>query len=657
MRSEGQDFRLLVGPEPFDPVELAQESAAAGARATVVQVAASLSEPDIARLKAAYGLRLDRFIPNLAYLERLDTATADRVRADFLVRAVTPFPQGSKLSPDIPATGPLDLVAVLFDDSDADAVTAALTTIGAHDIATVDGRAFGGRLRLRLTLDDAAKVAQVAALEDVTWLEPVPAIVDADVPSAQTTQSGDPARGTIWAHDLHGEGQVIQVIERGTLDLNHCFFADAAPNKPGPGHRKVRELFNPRGAPPRDHFMKVAGIAAGDELGNSGQHQDRGGAWAAKIVGHDANLILAPPDKTSPDKDRRPRSLQELLEDGRGAGATIHNLSWSTNIRYDVAARDLDAFCLAREEQVVIVAGENTGVSPKNASPSVAFNALCVAAARAHPDHMTRGSGVDGPSFDGRRKPELMAVGCDIRTSVLPPTPSTGLYCDTAVQARCHTSFATPNVSAAAALVRQYFTQGWYPKGRPVDGNRIPSPSGALIRAVLLNATVDMSGHPGYPTDTEGWGLIQLDRTLFFDGAGASTRSMVAIDIPSRAGLRMAENRTYRFFVHDAHEPLKITFVWANRPPSENQTTPTVQTIRFEVEDPAGNLYAGNDFDVPSGFSRQRKTSPPVPPDITNNVQMVVLPSPVIGTWMIRLRPFLNLDTQGYALVISGGVI
>src|SRR3954447_18998836 len=110
-----QDFRLMVGPEPFDPAEVVPSTAAVagGPQATVVQFAALLSEPDIARLKAAYGLRLDRFIPNLAYLERLDALTADRVRADFLVRAVTPFPQASKLSPDIHATAPLDLLAVL----------------------------------------------------------------------------------------------------------------------------------------------------------------------------------------------------------------------------------------------------------------------------------------------------------------------------------------------------------------------------------------------------------------------------------------------------------------------------------------------------------------------------------------------------------------
>jgi hypothetical protein len=640
-----QDFRLMVEPEPFDPAEV--EPAVAGTQATVVQFAASLSEPDIIRLKAAYGLRLDRFMPNLAYLERLDTATADRVRADFLVRAVAPFPQPSKLAPDIPPTGPLDLVAVLFDDSDAAAVTATLTAIGAHDVAASDAREIGGRLRLRLTLDDATGVAQVAALGDVTWLEPVPTIVDADVPSAQTTQSGDPASGPIWAHDLHGEDQVIQIIERGTLDLNHCFFADIAPNTPGPNHRKVRELFNPNKAIPRDHFMKVAGIAAGNQIGNSGQHQDRGGAWAAKIAGNDANLVLAPPDK-----NRATRSLHELLEDGRGVGATVHNISWSTNLRYDTAARDVDAFCTAREEQVVVAAGENTGVNPKNASPSIAYNAICVAAAKAHPDQMSRGSGVDGPSLDGRRKPDLLAVGCGIRTSVLPPTPSTGPYCDTDVQSRCSTSFATPNVSAAAAMVRQYFRRGFYPNGKPQRDKIIPEPSGALIKAVLLNATVDMAGHPGYPTNTEGWGLIQLDRTLFFEGG---PRKLLVHDVRRDVGLTTSEARSYHFFVENESEQLKITLVWTGRPLTEaSQLTP--DPIRFDVEDSQGSFYLGNDFDVPNKVSRKRTTRPSSPADIANNVQMVVVNNPVPGTWTIRLRPAFALAPQGFALVISGRV-
>ncbi|WP_219530527.1 S8 family serine peptidase [Nonomuraea guangzhouensis] len=646
MTNRSPDFRLMVGPEPFDPVELVQETAAAaGPQATVVQFAASLSDPDTARLKAAYGLRLDRFVPNLAYLERLDTATADRVRADFLVRAVTPFPQASKLSPDIPATGPLALTAVLFDDSDAAAVTASLTAIGAHDVATSDAREFGGRLRLVFGLDDATRLAQVAALDDVTWLEPVPAIENQDVQSAQTIQSGDPARGTVWDQHLHGEDQVIQIVEEGTLDLNHCFFADAAPNRPGPGHRKVRALFKRANTALDSHFMKVAGIAAGDELGNSGQHQDRGGAWAAKIVGNDSAALR--------DLGPNHRSVHQFLEDGRGVGATIHNFSWANaiTVRYESTARDVDAFCFAREEQVVVAAGQNTRPNAKNLPPGIALNAICVAAARAHPGHMSRGSGVDGPSFDSRRKPDLMAVGCGIRTSVLPPAPSQGLYCDTALQT-CGTSFATPNAAAAAALVRQYFTQGFYPNGKPEQDKAVKQPSGALIKAVLLNATVDMTGHPGYPTDTEGWGLIQLDRALFFENG---TRKLIVHDVRRTAALGTSTTRSYGFTVDNAGEQLKITFVWTSKAMTEVAPF-TPDPIRFEVEDPAGGFYMGNDFDVPNGVSRKLAAPPKAPPDIANNVQMVVVNNPAPGAWTIRLRPVLTRAPQGFALVITGGV-
>jgi hypothetical protein len=651
-----QDFRLLIGPEPFDPAEIAPApgAAAAGTQPTIVQFAALLSQPDRARLQAAYGLRLDRFIPNLAFLERLDTATADRVRADFLVRAVITLPAASKLSPAIPATGPLALIAVLFDDADASVVTAALTTIGAHDLGTLDDREIGGRLHLRLVLDDATKLAQVAAIGDITWLDPAPTIVDLDVEAAQTIQSGTvgPQAGTIWDHGLRGKGQVIGIIDNGTIDLDHCFFADTPANIPGPLHRKVRAVFNRNDLGASDHFMKVAGIAAGDELGNSGNHPHRGGAWDATLVCRSRADLL---DDAAINANRFfSFSLQTLLEESRKVGATIHSLSWGSQNPYDKTARDADEFSYANEEQLVVAAGQNTTQGLVNQPPGIAFNTICVAAAGAHPNHMTRGSGRDGPTVDGRRKPDLMAVGCGITTSVLKPVRPPGRFCDTAVLS-CGTSFATPNAAAAAALARQYFTEGWYPEGKPLPNKINKSPSGALIKAVLLNSTVDMTGHPGYPSNTEGWGLIQLDRTLFFEGG---RRKLIVRDVPRSVGLRLAETRTMHFFVDDPSEQLKITFVWTNRPPSEqNMARPSVQAIRFEVEDSIGNLYLGNDFDVVNGVSRKASASPPVPPDITNNVQMVVVNNPVRANWTIRLRPFVNLEKQGFALVVSGGVL
>jgi hypothetical protein len=648
------DFRLMVTPEPFDPADV-EPSAVAGAQATVVQFTALPSEPDLARLKAAYGLRLDRFIPNLAYLERLDTATADRVRADFLVRSVIALPQASKLSPTLPATGPLDLTVILFEDADAAAVTAALTAIGAHDTHVLDDRDIGGRLHLRLRVDAPAKLAQVAAVDDVIWIEPAPVFTDFNVGAAQTNQSGNPNQGTVWAKHITGKNQVIGIIDTAFIDMDHGFFADVAPNKPGPNHRKVLKAFNEDlGA--SDHFMQVAGIAAGDALNDLGKHEHRGAAYDAKIVCRSRGDMDTGQTRTG----FFVFSLRKLLDSSRDFGATIHNLSWGTGTGYDTAARDVDAFSYDREEQLVVAAGEDTGKGPVNQPPGIAFNTILVAAAQAAPNHGSIGSGVPGPTDDGRRKPDLTAVGCGISTAVNPKQrPKVLPFYDTG-PVPCATSSATPHVSAAAALVRQYFVDGFYPKGEPRADTTIPRPSGALIKAVLLNSTVDMEGVPGYPSDAEGWGRIQLDRTLFFAGG---KRKLIVTDVPRQAGLRMFETRTQRFFVEDETEQLKITFVWTNRPPAEqnqpspprNPPKPKVDPIRFEVEDSSGNLYLGNDFD--KGVSKRAPVSPGVPPDIVNNVQMVVVNQPVAGTWTIRLRPFLHFEQQGYALVVSGGVL
>ena len=44
---------------------------------------------------------------------------------------------------------------------------------------------------------------------------------------------------------------------------------------------------------------------------------------------------------------------------------------------------------------------------------------------------------------------------------------------------------ATPIAAGAALLIRQYFTDGWYPTGSPVVNNSF-SPSGALIKAAIV---------------------------------------------------------------------------------------------------------------------------------------------------------------------------
>ena len=55
------------------------------------------------------------------------------------------------------------------------------------------------------------------------------------------------------------------------------------------------------------------------------------------------------------------------------------------------------------------------------------------------------------------------------------------------------TSYASPVAAGSAALIRQYFTEGWYPCGSEGCSEPI-KPSGALIKAVMLNGAQPVLG-------------------------------------------------------------------------------------------------------------------------------------------------------------------
>jgi hypothetical protein len=263
---------------------------------------------------------------------------------------------------------------------------------------------------------------------------------------------------------------------------------------------------------------------------------------------------------------------------------------------------------------------------------------------------MKFGSGKPGPTTDGRRKPDLMAVGNGIQSASLKRN-SAALYCDTGPYFKnpdlAATSWATPNAAAAAALVRQYFTEGWYPLGEK-RADRQVTPSGALIRAVLLNSTTNMTGIAGYPSDVEGWGQIQLDRTLVFKEG--RRRRLQVNDVRNDAGLELNTSASKLFFVGDDHEELKITLVWTDPPAAESATKPTKNVLKLTAQSPVGIRYLGNDFDTTAGESREGGTTQ----DRLNNVQMIVVTRPFKGPWTITVSGTEVLGKQGYALVVTG---
>jgi hypothetical protein len=665
-----QDFNVSIGEESFDPKEQAtrarrRATAARKRRAeavddagltapetdapepTIVQFTRELSAEDVARLREEFGLKLDQYVPNLAYLERVAPEAIVRLRRDPLVRASIPYNPELKLAPSIagggappPDTPPLaEFDATLFDDGDPAAVEAALVALGARDIRTLDDRAIGGRARVRFVLDDVASVARVADLEDITWIEPVHPKKDDNSSAAATIQSGSAALASIWDRGLNGEGQVIAVFDRGPLDINHCFFADAAPNTPGPTHRKVVTLRNFAASPIGPHATFVAGCAAGNDRNNNGTHVRRGGAWAAKIASGNRN-------------DLNFNSMLAELTANSAGGAFIHSNSWHDLNNpggpavYNQIAADVDNFTWANENHLVVGSAGNNG--EEQGPPGTAKNAICVGASQADPNEMNFGDGNAGPTNDGRRKPDLMAVGCAIQ-SALPTTP--GVLCATGPRSACATSYATPHVAAAAALARQYFVRGFYPSGQQRDRDSL-IPTGALLKGLLLNATVDMTGVPGYPSDTEGFGLLRLDRGLYFDG---DLRHLRVWDVRHATGPTTGDDRTHHFEVDNTFEPLRVTLVWSEPPPAAAAfANPVVNDLDLKVTAPDGTVYIGNDFtngvSTPNSF---------VTPDDTNNVEMVVVNNPPTGKWKIEVEAFrvrIGNPGQGYALLVTANL-
>jgi hypothetical protein len=648
-------FYLYLGGYAFDPLEgeqelpseLREEKAPEKAAYYVIQFAESLTQEERARIRRSYGLRLSDYVARLAFLEKVRPETLEALSKEPIFRASVRYQPAFKVSPAIGqlefrteerrAVEGLWLRAVLFSDADPTAVAAAIIETGASDIVVLDDREIGGEGRVRFVLSSKESLPGIARLEEVRWIEEVAEMVDDNVNTAGTVQSGTAGTEPVWDQGLHGEEQIIGILDSAPLDREHCYFEDSVDNTPGPGHRKVVDLRNASGSAAGGHATFVAGCAAGDDFNNPGAADRRGGAWASRLVSG----------------NRRDLSMNTLLQElnmAAEAGATIHSNSWHDNTEgkgqpatYNQTAADVDTFTWRMEDHLVLGSAGNIG--EEQGPPGTAKNAICVGASQADPNEMNYGDGNDGPTADGRRKPDLITPGCGIESATV-DTP-----CGTGPRVPCATSYATPHTAAAAALARQYYTEGWYPSGAR-QPDRAFVPSGALLKATLINSTIDMTGIAGYPSDREGWGLVRLNRVLFFPGGARKIRVW---DIRHAEGLTTGESNTHHVDVASNAQPLKVTLVWTEPPGNAGSERPVVNNLDLVVSSPDGTqTYIGNDFNGGASVPNSGAAA-----DRLNNVEMALINNPAPGQWAIKVvGTEVNVGNpgQGYAVVASADV-
>jgi hypothetical protein len=636
------DFRIGFAGSRFDPIELLEANEPEDdATAWIVQLNVPLTADEGDRLRAAYGLRLTDYVPELAYIERIGVDVARKLRDDAAVRLVTPYGAGLKVDPGVDVIAQnlgeiddpeaLEFEAVLFGDADAARTAAGIAKLGGEDVVVRDSRHVGGTPVIRFRLADPGAAFAIAQLQDIRWIQAVPDFIDDAGPA--TAPPGIAPLAEAWAAGLHGEGQVIAMIDNGPPELDHCFFTDPARPAPGPEHRKVVLVRNVANTSHQSHPQFVAGILVGDDVEHPGAHAARGGAWAARLVS--GNRV-----------DAKETGLAPELSAAASAGASIHSNSWHTRpvglkqgsrSIYDVRCADVDNFMWENEDQVVLASSGNA--DEEQGPPGTAKNTLCVSAAR--PDGAL-GDGNAGPTPDGRRKPELSGVGCGIVSALV------GTDCGVGPKGDCASSWATPFVAAAATLVRQYFTEGRHPSGAP-DPDDVVTPSGALIRAVLLNGTARSPAAATYPDPATGWGLIDLGRSL---ALGGGARRLSVVDVRHREGVKRGELRSWDIDVDDDDVPLRVTLAWTEPPGTVGALDPVVNDLDLEVRDPSGEVLLGSAFvDGVSAPGGRR--------DTRNNAEVVLVERPAVGRWTVAVRGSqvnVGAPGQGFAVAVTAAL-
>lgn len=524
----------------------------------------------------------------------------------------------------------------------------------------------------------------LASAEGIQWINIYRAEKFLNTEAVSAVQAAGPSGGSgslyrpnntpIFDQGIYGTGQIVGVADSG-LDRNEDWFVNydngsgvntAITDAEGVfppllgtlyPNNKVIAYWTMPGATAYDngtyHGTHVSGSVAGDRedcVGScespapstssptsSGYDNDDGMAPNAQIlfqdIGSNAGLTGS---GSSP-----------MWQQAYDAGAKIHSNSYgaSTFGEYVSSDKNLDDSLRDLDNMIILfAAGNDDGFSGTTSSPGNSKNGLTVGALNHGDSDSVAGYSNGGPTDDGRLKPDISATGTSIGSAAGDSNNSNTIDAPSR-RSTSGTSMATPITAGATALLRQYFTDGFYPTGVKNTSDSY-TPSGQLMKAMLLNGT---NTDVGFFSNRAGWGKVWLENTLHFAG---DQRFFRFWDVTHDTGLNTGDSLDFEVVVNPGEE-FRATLVWYDLSGPTGSGVTLVNNLDLSVTTPGGT-YLGN------RFSGSESTTGGTA-DAINNVEQVRFTSPVSGTYQITVDATnipgdgtLGSDQQGFALVVSG---
>lgn len=361
------------------------------------------------------------------------------------------------------------------------------------------------------------------------------------------------------------------------------------------------------------------------------------------------------------------------------SGARIFTNSWGTSSNsYDSMAVDVDTFMWENPDSLVLFSAGNSGANGGYSinSPGTCKNAATVGATlndhdawlayeletdEAYGIEAVAGFSSQGPTNDNRLKPDILAPGF-WTTSALGAYNSTKDFCQ--VIALRGTSMACPTAASFALKIRRYFLDGFYPGGTR-DESASFTPSGALLKGMLVHSGQKMKYKVGtidhfvsdtsatYPSNTQGYGRIQMNKVLNF---AASTQNPLNLFV---IGAVEPSSPHYREFTAAGQDEsfFFVSSTASNRSPFR---------VTLSYTDFPGNALANNDrngealqnvltVEVTSNLNSLVTTPYQVSGTFRSNVQVIDISSLPGVTYTVTVRcTDLEQGPQPYALIVTG---